>query len=76
VLGKGKYATLLSLLVCIPLLTGAQWVVATELNKAIPELLRRFYFTTVNPLHPADIKSAGFYIMHGFDVVVTARTDN
>lgn len=37
------------------------------------QLLTRYEFAVVDPVHPADIINAGFYLMHGFDVVVTPR---
>lgn len=65
-------------------------LVFMELNKALPEvcgsvefcrfhvnvyqLLRRFEFAAVDPVRPARIKNAGFYLMNEFNVVVAARS--
>ncbi|KAI1849485.1 hypothetical protein JX266_004980 [Neoarthrinium moseri] len=48
-------------------------LVFMEMNKTLPELLSRYEFAIVDPAHPADIKNAGFYLMNGFNVVVTVR---
>lgn len=50
-------------------------IVFMEMNMLVPELLRRLEFAVVNPVRPAKIKAAGFYVMHGFDVVVTRRKE-
>ncbi|KAI1853444.1 hypothetical protein JX265_012735 [Neoarthrinium moseri] len=48
-------------------------LVFMKMNKTLPELLSRYEFAIVDPVHPADIKNAGFYLMNGFNVVVTVR---
>ncbi|KAH6845850.1 cytochrome P450 [Chaetomium sp. MPI-CAGE-AT-0009] len=51
---------------------GVAWM---EFNKIFVELLRRFDFSLVNPVHPAQIRNAGLWLIEDFWVRVTRRNE-